>query len=298
MADQTRRTWDGSGFDDEADGFMKSDNESRQSRRLVPPTNPVPPPKPPERPGRRSSGVLIAVLAVAIAVLGGIIVWRTFVDMKPNDTEDSMVMSAPERSQTGTSSSLRVDTGVVVRQEQQAAQEQQSPTEPIASTAAAESQERRTAATLRASSTGRAASGTAAAADVPSLNESASPSQLKADRPASTREPSSKQAAAVPSPDPIRNAAEAPRTTMAITPAPKGDPVYVVQVFSSPARDDAEEWLQVLRSRNIRDAFISEQRIKGDTWYRVRFGQFAKRQDAENAALKIGVNQPWIARVK
>lgn len=85
---------------------------------------------------------------------------------------------------------------------------------------------------------------------------------------------------------------------MAITPAPKGTPVYVVQVFASPAREDAEEWMQILRSRNVRDGFISEQRIKGETWYRVRFGQYSKRQDAEHAALKVGVEQPWIARIK
>lgn len=290
MADQTRRTWDGAGFDDEADGFMKSDSESRQTRRVMPSGNPVPPPRPPDRSGRPSGGVLITVLVVAIVVLGGVIVWRTFMDMKPNTTDASMVMSTPERSQEVSPSTQRVDTGVVVRQEQ-VSQGKPSSIEPTTS------QERRTPATSPGASSDRSASA-AAVATAPLPSAPVDPATSKVERSAPTPDQASQQAASVKPPEPVRNVAEAPRTAMSITPAPKGTPVYVVQVFSSPARDDAEEWMQILRSRNVRDAFISEQRIKGDTWYRVRFGQFAKRQDAENAALKIGVNQPWIARIK
>lgn len=84
------------------------------------------------------------------------------------------------------------------------------------------------------------------------------------------------------------------------TPAPttKAGAMWVVQVFSSPSRDDADEWLQALRERNIRDGYIVEQQLKGQPWYRVRFGQFSTREEAEQAAVQNGFRQPWIARVR
>lgn len=73
---------------------------------------------------------------------------------------------------------------------------------------------------------------------------------------------------------------------------------YVVQVFSSPSRDDATEWLEVLRKRNISDGYITEQKIRGDSWYRVRFGSFSTRAAAETEATRYGFRQPWIARIR
>lgn len=80
--------------------------------------------------------------------------------------------------------------------------------------------------------------------------------------------------------------------------ATKSDPLYVVQVYSSPSRDDADEWLQRLRSKNVSDGYIAEQQVKGESWYRVRFGQFSSKEDAEAIALKLGFKQPWVARVR
>lgn len=79
---------------------------------------------------------------------------------------------------------------------------------------------------------------------------------------------------------------------------PSASALYVVQVFSSPSRDDADEWLQILRERNVSDGFITEQRLGGEAWYRVRFGQYSSRQDAEAAAQQLGFANPWIARVR
>ena len=79
---------------------------------------------------------------------------------------------------------------------------------------------------------------------------------------------------------------------------PSTNALYVVQVFSSPSRDDADEWLQILRERNVSDGFITEQRLGGEAWYRVRFGQYGSRQDAETAAQQLGFSNPWIARVR
>lgn len=75
-------------------------------------------------------------------------------------------------------------------------------------------------------------------------------------------------------------------------------PAWVVQVFASPSRDDAEEWLQQLREQRIPDGYIVEQKVKGESWYRVRFGQFSSRTEAEQAAQSRGFAQPWIARVR
>lgn len=90
---------------------------------------------------------------------------------------------------------------------------------------------------------------------------------------------------------------EATQLTTKKAPA-TNEPMYVVQVFSSPSRDDADEWVQILRTKNVGDVYVAEQPIKGQMWYRVRFGQFARREDAEFAAMKIGVSQPWIARIR
>lgn len=73
---------------------------------------------------------------------------------------------------------------------------------------------------------------------------------------------------------------------------------YVIQVFSSPSRSDAAEWLQLLREKQVADGRIVEQKIKGESWYRVRFGSFDNRSDAEAQARKLGFRQPWIARVR
>lgn len=288
MADQTHRTWDGAGFGDEDEGFMNAEREASKTRRLVPPPSPLPPPTPPQRSGRGSTGILLGVLVTAIVVLGGIIVWRTFVDMTPNDAGSSMVMESNETA-TGTE---RVDTGIVVRQEQA----NSTATTVTADITAAEQTQNVSQSTARPAVPAERPIATAAA--VPTNSEVAS-SQKPAQGPATavSDRPSTKSPA-MPSSAPANVTPAKTRPSMAITPAPKGTPVYVVQVFASPARDDAEEWMQILRSRNVRDGFISEQRIKGETWYRVRFGQYSKRQDAENAALKVGVEQPWIARIK
>ncbi len=86
-------------------------------------------------------------------------------------------------------------------------------------------------------------------------------------------------------------------TTRTSTASAKG-PAWVVQVFASPSRDDAEEWLQQLREQRVPDGYIVEQKVKGQPWYRVRFGQYATRDEAEQAAMNRGFRQPWIARVR
>ena len=74
--------------------------------------------------------------------------------------------------------------------------------------------------------------------------------------------------------------------------------VFTVQVYSSPSKDDADERLSRLKSRNATNASISEQMIRGQKWYRVRFGAFTSRDEAEAAAKQLGFTQCWIDRVR
>lgn len=73
---------------------------------------------------------------------------------------------------------------------------------------------------------------------------------------------------------------------------------YVIQVYSSPSADDADEWLQQLRKRSINDGFISSQSVRGQTWYRVRFGKFTTRDEADTRASQLGFSNVWVVRVK
>jgi hypothetical protein len=85
-------------------------------------------------------------------------------------------------------------------------------------------------------------------------------------------------------------------------PQPKGPVpekgVFMVQIYSSPSREDAESWLGQLKARQVSNAVITEQEIKGRTWYRVRYGNFETKEEARASALKLGYSQSWIDRVK
>jgi septal ring-binding cell division protein DamX len=76
------------------------------------------------------------------------------------------------------------------------------------------------------------------------------------------------------------------------------DELYTIQIYSSPNLDDAQEWLTDLKSKNVNGATISEQKIRDKKWYRVRFGSFKTRQEASDAAAKLGYAQSWVDRVK
>lgn len=96
--------------------------------------------------------------------------------------------------------------------------------------------------------------------------------------------------------EPAASAAKEP--AMKTTASTSGNPLFVIQVFSSPSRDDADEWLQSLLEKNVSNGYITEQKIKGQSWYRVRFGQFATRESAESEAIRLGFREPWIARIR
>ncbi len=74
--------------------------------------------------------------------------------------------------------------------------------------------------------------------------------------------------------------------------------IYTIQVYASPSKEDAEEWLERLKTMNIENPFITTQKIRDKIWYRVRFGNFNTREEARSLALKYGFAQSWIDRVQ
>ncbi len=74
--------------------------------------------------------------------------------------------------------------------------------------------------------------------------------------------------------------------------------VYTVQVYSTPSFEDAQIWLQKLYNLNIPSATIYKQKIRDVIWYRIRFGNYPSREEAVNAAKKLGFSQMWVDRVK
>lgn len=85
-------------------------------------------------------------------------------------------------------------------------------------------------------------------------------------------------------------------------PQPKGPApetgLFMVQIYSSPSREDAESWLGQLKARQVPNPMITEQEVKGRTWYRVRYGRFETKEAARTSALELGYSQSWIDRVK
>ncbi len=99
-----------------------------------------------------------------------------------------------------------------------------------------------------------------------------------------------------------------PKTTPTIAQKPKRDEikvatsdekeVYTVQVYSTPSREDAEQRLEILKSKNAPGAYISTYKKRDQIWYRVRFGSFSNADEAKNAAVRMGFPDSWIDRLK
>lgn len=73
---------------------------------------------------------------------------------------------------------------------------------------------------------------------------------------------------------------------------------WCVQVFASTNADDADEWNDRLRMKNVYDSRIEIVDRQGQTWYRVRFGRFSSRQEAEQSALSMGFRNAWVNRTR
>ena len=73
---------------------------------------------------------------------------------------------------------------------------------------------------------------------------------------------------------------------------------WCVQVFASTNADDADEWNDRLRTKNVYDSRIEIVDRQGQTWYRVRFGRYSTRQEAEQSALSMGFRNAWVNRTR
>ena len=73
---------------------------------------------------------------------------------------------------------------------------------------------------------------------------------------------------------------------------------FAVQVMSSISKAEADKALKNLKAKGVSSASITRKSLNGKTWYRVRFGSFEDRKQAQNAAKKVGYSNAWIDRVK
>lgn len=74
--------------------------------------------------------------------------------------------------------------------------------------------------------------------------------------------------------------------------------IFTVQIYATQSKEDALFWLNKLKDQKIYDGFISEQIIRDEIWYRVRFGNFTNKDKALEEASKLGYAQTWVDRVK
>ncbi|HVO92338.1 MAG TPA: SPOR domain-containing protein, partial [Terriglobales bacterium] len=61
---------------------------------------------------------------------------------------------------------------------------------------------------------------------------------------------------------------------------PSSRPAWTVQALATTDRQDAKNWLDRLKTKGY-DAYIVEAEIRGLSWYRIRVGNLATRQEAE-----------------
>ena len=107
-----------------------------------------------------------------------------------------------------------------------------------------------------------------------------------------TTAPRTAQPAAAPAPAPAPAARPAPAAAPAVTarPAPAlADRAYWVQAISSPNRDTVERAQQTLREHQMGSRIMTRE-IGGTLYYRLRFGPFAVREEAEKFLV-------WVTRI-
>lgn len=82
-----------------------------------------------------------------------------------------------------------------------------------------------------------------------------------------------------------------------VEPKPETE-VYVIQIYASPSKEDAQEWLKKVQKRIGGEAYISTQLVRDKVWYRVRCGHYTSKESATAAAEKYGFSQSWVDRIR
>ncbi len=299
MVDTHDPTWDDSGFDDAEDGFMREipPEEASEVPRAEHPIasdatplvtqaepaaapapvaaapvrriEPLPPPPPQEEEKSRKGGMILIGIAAGLVFLFAVLGGGYYFLMAPSIEDQAF--RAPEEQPAVTVDHGATATEQIVVEDTMVAVSEANPVvaeEAASPTPAPEPPVKRAPTAVIAKEVPQKPVTVAEAETIKPVKEESTPKmQPKMQQPSTS-------------------------------PAPAGSAAYVVQVFSSPSRDDADEWLQQLRERNISDGYIVEQNIRGQSWYRVRFGQFTSRESAEAAAINHGFRQPWIARIR
>ncbi len=80
-----------------------------------------------------------------------------------------------------------------------------------------------------------------------------------------------------------------PSTNTPLTPS-----VFTVQVYASRSYTDAAEFAEYLRRQGLPSVVVTSATIRGQRWWRVRFGNYPNRLQAEQEALKAGFSDVWI----
>ncbi|MCS7176637.1 MAG: SPOR domain-containing protein [Candidatus Kapabacteria bacterium] len=125
---------------------------------------------------------------------------------------------------------------------------------------------------------------------------------LQTGLPTTTQSAKTNQPPSPKSPRPMRATTVVLRKAPQHLPAPlargESQDWYAVQVYASPSLDDAKEVAEYLRRQGAPAVVVSAVNIRGQTWWRVRFGPYATRLQAEQAALRFGATNAWIVRVQ
>jgi len=85
-----------------------------------------------------------------------------------------------------------------------------------------------------------------------------------------------------------------PSSPLPAVTAPTTPLLFTVQVYASRSYTDAAELAEQLRRRGLPHVVITSASIRGETWWRVRFGSYPNRLQAEREALRAGFANAWI----
>lgn len=72
--------------------------------------------------------------------------------------------------------------------------------------------------------------------------------------------------------------------------------VYVVQVFSTVNKDEADAKYDEIKAKGAEKVWITTTINSGIIWYRVRLGEFTSNALAEQKAKSLGISNYWIIK--
>ncbi|MDW8225027.1 MAG: SPOR domain-containing protein [Bacteroidota bacterium] len=80
--------------------------------------------------------------------------------------------------------------------------------------------------------------------------------------------------------------------------SPSATQLFAVQVYASQLQEDAVQLAEHLQRLGLPNVTVVPAQIRGQTWWRVRFGAYGTRLQAEQAAIRAGFRNAWIVRLQ